>query len=494
VTPDAPEEVKTPEQIAAEAAAAEAEAAALRERLDPKMDWNKLKPIFARWYKDPVAFVHEALHVDRLELWQEQALRDLASSNRVAVRSGHGVGKSALQSWTVLWYLFTRSPVKIACTAPTSHQLYDVLWSEVSKWARQLHPFLLGMIEIKSDRIEIKDNPEECFAVARTARKEQPEAFQGFHSDNMLFLIDEASGVDDLIFEVGEGALSTKGSKALMCGNPTRTSGYFFEAFHRMREQWKTHRVSCFDSSRCSPDYIESQALKYGADSNVYRVRVLGDFPKQDDDTVISLSAVEDASRRDIEPDGAIVWGLDVARFGNDRTALCQRHGNVVTHKVKTWRSLDTMQISGKIARMYEDLDARERPSVIVVDVIGIGSGVVDRMQELGLPVIGINVAESPAIGDKFSRLRDELWWKGREWFEAMDCKLPDDDTLMGELATVRYAIKSDGKIKVESKDEMKRRGLPSPDVADAFILTFAEVGRNRNKPRRQRSSSWRVT
>jgi hypothetical protein len=115
-------------------------------------------------------------------------------------------------------------------------------------------------------------------------------------------------------------------------------------------------------------------------------------------------------------------------------------------------------------------------------------------MQELGLPVIGINVSESPAIGEKFSRLRDELWWKGREWFEEMNCRLPDDETLMGELATVRYAIKSDGKIKVESKDEMKKRGLPSPDVADAFILTFAEVGRGRQKVKRTRQSSWRVT
>ena len=463
-------------------------------QMSPHMDFAPLRPVFARWRDDPVLFVQQALHVKRIEPWQMAALRDLVRSNRVAVRSGHGVGKSAMQSWVVLWYLFTRSPVKIACTAPTSHQLYDVLWSEVSKWARQLHPFLLAMIKINTDRIELLDNPEECFAVARTARKEQPEAFQGFHSENMLFLIDEASGVDDLIFEVGEGALSTKGAKALMCGNPTRTSGYFYEAFHRMREVWKTHKVSCFDSSRCSADYTDAQALKYGVDSNVYRVRVLGEFPKQDDDTVISLAQVEDASVRAIEPEGKIVWGLDVARFGNDRTALCRRRGNVVTHKVLTWRNKDTMQVAGIIGRMFEELDSFEQPSTIVVDVIGIGSGVVDRMAELGLPVIGINVSESPAIGEKFSRLRDELWWRAREWFEQMNCALPDDETLMGELATVRYGIKSDGKIKVESKDEMKKRGLPSPDVADAFVLTFAEVGRGRQKVRRTRQASWRVT
>ena len=141
---------------------------------------------------------------------------------------------------------------------------------------------------------------------------------------------------------------------------------------------------------------------------------------------------------RAIEPEGKVVWGLDVARFGNDRTALCRRRGNVVTHKVLTWRNKDTMQVAGIIGRMFDELDSFEQPSTIVVDVIGIGSGVVDRMAELGLPVIGINVSESPAIGEKFSRLRDELWWRAREWFEAMNCALPDDETLMGELATVR--------------------------------------------------------
>ena len=135
---------------------------------------------------------------------------------------------------------------------------------------------------------------------------------------------------------------------------------------------------------------------------------------------------------------GKVVWGLDVARFGNDRTALCRRRSNVVTHKVLIWRNKDTMQVAGIIGRMFDELDSFEQPSTIVVDVIGIGSGVVDRMAELGLPVIGINVSESPAIGEKFSRLRDELWWRAREWFEAMNCALPDDETLMGELATVR--------------------------------------------------------
>ena len=155
-----------------------------------------------------------------------------------------------------------------------------------------------------------------------------------------------------------------------------------------------------------------------------------------------------------------------MARFGNDRTALCRRRGNVVTHKVLTWRNKDTMQVAGIIGRMFEELDSFEQPSTIVVDVIGIGSGVVDRMAELGLPVIGINVSESPAIGEKFSRLRDELWWRAREWFEQMNCALPDDET----------------------------RGLPSADVADAFVLTFAEVGRERQKVRRRRQASWRVT
>jgi phage terminase large subunit len=312
--------------------------------------------------------------------------------------------------------------------------------------------------------------------VARTARVEQPEAFQGFHDENLLFIIDEASGVPDVIFEVGEGALSTKGAKVLMAGNPTRTGGYFYDSHHRMREGWYGMKVSSADAKMVDEQFIKNMALRYGDDSNVYRVRVLGEFPREDDDTVISLQLVEAAIGREVEPaDGKVIWGLDVARFGNDRTALAKRQKNVLLEPIKSWQGKDLMQTTGLVVQEYEDTPFSERPQMILVDSIGLGSGVVDRLREQGYPARGINVAESSSVNtDKYMRLRDELWFKARDWFAARDCLIPEQDELIGDLTIPRYSVTSSGKLKVEGKDEIKKRLPRSPDLADAFCLTFA--------------------
>jgi hypothetical protein len=292
----------------------------------------------------------------------------------------------------------------------------------------------------------------------------------------MLFLIDEASGVDDLIFEVGEGAMSTAGAKTVMTGNPTRTSGYFYEAFNKMADRWYTKKVASSDSSQVSDTFIEDMKAKYGEDSNIFRVRVLGEFPEADDDVVIPRFLIEEAIDRDQEAAETtpVVWGLDVARFGTDKTALCKRKGNVVTEPIKTWRNKDLMEICGIILNEYETTSWSDRPAEILVDSIGLGAGVVDRLIELDLPCRGINVAESSSMNEKYSRLRDELWFAAREWLEERDCKLPEDEELVNDLCKPRFKFTSNGKLKVESKDEMKRRGMNSPDVADALCLTFA--------------------
>lgn len=412
----------------------------------------------------------------------------IAANDRVAVRSGHGVGKSAELSWLIYWWLLTRFPAKVPVTAPTTHQLEDVLWGEASKWHRAMKFDLLkNMIEVKADRIVLKAAPNESFAVARTARKEQPEAFQGFHSENLLFLVDEASGVEDIIFEVGEGSMSTVGAKSVMMGNPTRTSGYFYNAFHKDRSKWITQKISCEDSKLVAPAYIEDMGAKYGKDSNIYRVRVLGEFPITDDDSVIPLHLCEAAIHRDVEPtEYQAVWGVDVARFGSARTALAKRQGNKLLAKIKSWSGKDTMQVAGLIKLEYEDTPSKELPVEILIDVIGIGAGVVDRCSELGLPVRGINVAETFAVKEQYLRMRDELWFKAKEWLEARDCSMPDDADLIGELTTPKYKITSAGKIQVESKDDMAKRGIRSPDLADAFCLTFAGgFHRKEEKPQR---------
>ncbi len=443
--------------------------------------------VLKKWRENPRQFVIQAFGATP-EKWQTEALKALKRNDRVAIRSGHGVGKSTFLAWCILWWLVRQHPAKVACTANTSAQLNDVLWGELDKWYRKLPKELQNQFDLKSDRLELVSDPKQSFAVARTSRREQPEAFQGYHSPNMLFIIDEASGVDDIIFEVGRGAMSSKGAKTVMTGNPTRTNGYFYNAFHSMSEFWYNMKVACEDSTQVSKKYIEECKLEYGEDSNAFRVRVMGEFPVEGDDVVIPLHLVESAIGRDIDTVGEEVWGLDVARFGDDRTALAKRRGNHLIEPVMWVKNKDTMQVSGWVIDQYHE--AKKKPQVIFVDSIGYGSAVVDRLGEQGLPVQGINVGELPAFSDRFIRMREELWWSARDWFSSREVSMPDDGALLGELTIIKYNFTSTGKIKMESKDEIKKRTArststlgKSPDLADAFVLTFANGAIYSRKP-----------
>jgi hypothetical protein len=416
---------------------------------------------------------------------QWQASRAIVERRRVSIRSGHGTGKSTFMAWCVLWFLACYFPAKVPATAPTSHQLEDVLWSEIAKWHRTMaikFPALADQFDWSSGAFRMKSAPNESFSVARTSRPERPEALQGFHSEHILFLIDEASGVSDNVFEVAEGALSTDGAFVVMAANPTRQSGYFFDSHHKMRSSWAALHWNGEDSPMVSRQYIENMAKKYGRHSPVFKVRVLGDFVGAADG-VISLELCESAKIRDVDVNQSapIIWGVDVARFGDDSSALAKRKGNHQLAPVVEWWGKDTMQTVGIVKAEYDKARPDQKPAVINVDVIGIGAGVVDRLKELGLPVVGVNVAESESanhrIDVQFNRLRDELWWKSREWLEAKDCKLADDDETIGELTTPTYSILSSGRIQVERKEDMKKRGVKSPNRADAWNLTFAELG-----------------
>ena len=424
---------------------------------------------------DPVLFVESMLDC-KPEAWQKEVLESLLSDDKIAIKSGHGTGKTALLSWIILWWLCTKIPTKIACTANSAHQLNDVLWSEISKWHRNLPDGFKNLFEFKSDKINLV-GVKDSFAVARTARREQPEALQGFHSPNMLFIADEASGIDNIIFEVAEGSLSTKGAKVILTGNPTRSSGYFYDCFHTMKHRWKTFTVSCHDSQYVNPSFIADMARKYGEDSNVFRIRVLGEFPESNDDAIIPLHLISEATTRDIDPStDDVIWGLDVARHGNDRTALAKRQGNTLLEKIKTWKNKDLMETVGIVVSEYEALPYSKRPTEILIDSIGLGAGVADRLQEMNLncQITAVNVAELPSMQDKYMRLRDELWFLVREWFESRDVKIIDDEELVAELTTPSFSFMSNGKIKVESKEQMKKKGHNSPDLADALCLTFA--------------------
>jgi hypothetical protein len=431
---------------------------------------------FIKLYRnDPNKFVKEVLGVEPDE-WQQDFLNAVATGERkISIRSGHGVGKSTTASWAMLWFLLTRYPVKVVVTAPTSAQLYDALFAELKRWVKELPQPVQDLLDVKQERIELKASATEAFISARTSRAEQPEALQGVHSDNVMLVADEASGVPEAVFEAAAGSMSGHNALTILLGNPVRSSGFFFDTHNRLKDEWWTRRVSCIDSTRVSKEYVDDMKSRYGEESNAFRIRVLGDFPRSDDDTIIPMDLLESAKHRDTRAyeDAPIVWGLDVARFGSDSSVLCKRQSNVV-HTLERWRNLDLMQLTGAVVAQYEACDHKSRPTEILVDSIGLGAGVVDRLRELNLPARGINVSESPAMGGTYLNLRAELWHKAKAWLEKRDCKIPNNEDLIGELATVRYTFTSNGKIKIESKDDIRRRGLKSPDMADAFVLTFA--------------------
>lgn len=441
---------------------------------------NPFLEFVSRFAKDPVGFCLIVLGVT-LDRWQADAMRRVAAGERrISIRSGHGVGKSAFVALLCVWALIVNANVKIVITAPSGPQLYDGLFAEVKLWMAQLPAGIAGLFDVKSDRIELKAAPEAVFLSVRTSRAENPEALQGVHADAGLVLLiaDEASGIPESVFEAASGSMSGHNCCTVLLGNPTRGSGFFFDTHHRLAGMWWTLKVSCLESKRVSQDYIDDMKARYGEDSNAYRVRVLGDFPRSEDDTLISFELASAALTRDIVFTPAAsrnrYWGVDLARFGSDSSALCKRFGSVVPEKVKVWKNVDLMQSVAIVRNEWDTTPLDQRPEEIFADVIGVGAGFVDRCRELGLPVRGINVSETPSYGSNCLNLRAELWNEGKKWLEMRNCRIEGDEDLVAELTTPRYRFNAQGKLQIESKDEMKKRGLASPNRADAFLLTFA--------------------
>lgn len=411
--------------------------------------------------------------------WQRQVMADVANPEvrQIAVRSCHGTGKSFTAAACMLWALLMHANVKVVVTAPSAGQLFDALFAEVKTMVRKLPQAWQDLIDPKTDRMSIVTNPDGAFISARTARAESPEALQGVHSDFVLLVIDEASGVPEAVFEAAQGSMSGEHATTLMLGNPTRSSGFFFEAFHADGANWSKYHLSYQDSARVTPAFVKQVADKYGRDSNAFRIRCLGEFPTADDDTIISLELAEAARDRDIAPTpgASRVWGLDCARFGDDSSVLTDMEPHVV-YSQTVWKKLDTMQLVGRVKAQWDDLDPERRPVEINVDAIGLGAGVADRLRELGLPANAINVSEAPSLkGSEYSNLRTELWFKGQEWFESRQGKLhADSEDLIADLVSVKYDVNSAGKTFAEPKAVTKKRLRRSPDHADSFLLCFA--------------------
>jgi len=413
--------------------------------------------------------------------WQQELFSQYDTVSRIAVRAARGVGKTAWLSLVILYHIMTRFPTRVLCTAPTQNQLRDVLVTELGLWISRMPKAHRELFSLDTQHLQFVPAPQLSFATFRTSRPEKPETLQGIHGENVLIVCDEASGIEDAIFTAGQGSLSTPGSKVVLCSNPTRTSGFFYRACQKEGD-WRHIHVSFFDVIDlpwCDRGFPETIKKEYGEDSDVYRVQVLGEFPRGDAYTLIPLEALEAAMTREVTEshESPTYWGLDVARFGSCRTALAKRSSSKLLQSIKTapW-GLDTVEVADWVSEEFEATPHRSRPHYVIVDAIGVGAGVADVLWRRGIPTIGLNVGEAPSklrLQTKgFVNLRAELWWRAAKWFESRTVSICDR-SLMNQLATVEYHYTRNDKLQIESKTDRMGRGLPSPDFADAFVLTF---------------------
>lgn len=439
--------------------------------------------------------------------WQKQAFKAIAEHPKVTIKSGQGVGKTAFEAVIFLWFLCCFKNARIVATAPTRQQLHDVLWSEIAKWQNE-SPMLKHILKWTKTYVYFasKENSKRWFGVARTATK--PENMQGFHEDNMLFIVDEASGVADPIMEAILGTLTGSNNKLLLCGNPTQASGMFYDSFNKDRRLYECLTVSSEDVERTSKDAIESLIEKYGYESNVVRVRVRGLFPKQDDDVFIGIDLLESCSSKVYElPENKgsanIIIGCDVARFGDDETVIYLNNRGKI-RLAKHYRGQDLMRTAGELAKLYKQILEEERKKkaaadaagkdypiylgdiFIQIDDTGLGGGVTDRLKEVKteqrldrMVVVPINAAEKietdsfegKEAAQYYNNLTTHMWATVRDLLSDKDIQIEDDGETFGQMSSRKYRTASNGKLELESKADMKKRGLGSPDRGDALAL-----------------------
>jgi hypothetical protein len=368
----------------------------------------------------------------------------------------------------------------VITTAPTRAQVHDVLWREIAQAHRQAGGSIGG--ELTGTRLAIAAD-----WLAFGLATDQSERFQGHHAEHLLLVVDEASGVDEAIFEAAAGSLTSQGARLLLIGNPTKTSGEFFAAFHNARAFYNPIHIPAsstpaFTGEAVSPDmlrklvsrkWVDDHTRKWGEHSPLWQVRIAAEFPSQADDVVVALADLEAAQARMLAPGWPLVLSCDVARFGSDQTVLAVRRGNVV-RVVKSYGGRDTMRTVGEISRLARDLlrEHGRRPT-LVVDDAGLGGGVTDRLRELNefrvVPYTGAKQAAKPA---DYPNRRSEDWHRLAERLPDLD--LDGDEELAADLLAPRYSLDSQGRRVVEPKSETKRRLRRSPDRADAVVMAFA--------------------
>lgn len=434
---------------------------------------------------NPLAFVRFAWDDVQPRKWQAEILEEIGeklrqgeidthSAIQEAVSSGHGIGKSCMVSWLIIWAITTEVDTKGVVTANTENQLKTKTWAELAKWyqtCRYKHWFKFTATALFS----ADPAHERKWRIDMIPWSERnTESFAGLHNKGrrVLVVFDEASAIPDVIWEVTEGATTDEDTEIVWVafGNPTRNTGRFRECFGRFKHRWHRRQIDSRTVPGINKKQIQQWAEDYGDDSDFFRVRVKGEFPRSGNRQFISAEDVENARKRTaVVPHGAAkIMSVDVARFGDDKSVISLRHGRKLLPLIK-FRGLDTMQLSAEIAQII----IKTRPDAVFVDGVGVGGGVVDRLRQLGHDIIDVNAGSSPDKENKDTHFnkRVEMWDRMRQWIKGAD--IPDDKDLLDDLIGIEYGFDNKMRLQLEKKEDMKKRGLSSPDCGDAVSLGF---------------------
>ena len=438
---------------------------------------------------DPLFFSKYVLGGDQPWGRQSEILRAVRDARRVAVRSGHGVGKTWTAARAAVWYLYSHPHSIVLTTAPTHRQVRSILWAEIRKQVRAARVPLGG--RMTETRLALDDD---WFALGLST--DEPERFQGYHAEHLMLVMDEAPGISPEIYDAARGLLTSRHARVLLIGNPTAPSGPFYEAFRQ--PGWRTIHIACTDCPNVTrrrviyprlvtAEWVEAQRAEWGAESPAFRTRVLGEFPQDADSQLVPLAWIHAAQARvpgEVESASELRMGVDVARYGSDRTVLLVADCAAV-REVHAAVGLSTMETAGRIIAQARATGIR--PERIAVDDTGLGGGVTDRLREQGWRVHAVNGAASPR-NPNFENRRAELFWAVREAISPDNAQAlalpPKFARLASELSHLRYELTSRGRIRLGSKDTVRAALGRSPDRADAFALSFAPLSARMSPPR----------
>ncbi|TKD50570.1 hypothetical protein [Sphingomonas baiyangensis] len=417
--------------------------------------------------------------------WQDRVGESLMRYKRTAVAAGHGIGKTGLAAAAIHWFISTRPRPAIVATANTEDQLQKKLWRELAKVNGQAKN--KDWFDWKASTFTMFNDPT-AQAVALAWSENNPEAFAGTHEQHVLGVFDEASAIARVIFNVFAGAMTTPGARWLLLGNSTRNEGYFYETCHGKlrarkpgdieRGMWNGFVVPSWESPFVDPSWVEEMKAQLGEDSDEYRVRVAGLPPRFDSAQFIPREFVTRAMEREVKmfDRWPLVLGVDVGHV-NDRSTIVPRRGRKVLDGIRKLRGERTTDFARRIAEEViwyrEDQGLRAN---VVIEEIGMGVGVVETLEDMGYAdqVWGVNTGQAANEPELYTNLRCEMWALTKEWLEG-EVELPNDPDLNDDLCSVkRKPSGSTNKLRLETKDEMRRRGVKSPDVGDGLALTFA--------------------